>query len=156
MRIWRREIYPAPQLNLRKMGSASHDRAPIPRTRLEVSGRWTGPPALTVPSMRDRKSCGIVCTGPRHRIADRASVTQLQRNGLSSRKEIIRARFDQYAPRRERWAERNRYFYEDEVKYIRFLIPRGQRVVELGCGTGRPLAALEPELGVGVDPSPQM
>jgi SAM-dependent methyltransferase len=33
----------------------------------------------------------------------------------------------------------------------RFLIPSGQRVLELGCGDGRLLAALQPACGVGVD-----
>jgi SAM-dependent methyltransferase len=34
---------------------------------------------------------------------------------------------------------------------MRFLIPPGKRVLELGCGTGELLAALEPSYGVGVD-----
>jgi len=38
----------------------------------------------------------------------------------------------------------------------RFLIPPGQRVLELGSGDGRLLAALEPRRGVGVDFSPAM
>jgi len=35
-------------------------------------------------------------------------------------------------------------------------IPRGRRVLELGCGDGGLLAALEPSVGVGVDFSPEM
>jgi SAM-dependent methyltransferase len=34
---------------------------------------------------------------------------------------------------------------------MRFLIPPGKRVLELGCGRGELLAALEPSYGVGVD-----
>ena len=34
---------------------------------------------------------------------------------------------------------------------MRFLIPPGKRVLELGCGSGHLLAALEPSYGVGVD-----
>lgn len=37
----------------------------------------------------------------------------------------------------------------------RTLVPKGQRVLELGCGNGDLLAAVEPSLGVGVDFSPQ-
>ena len=39
---------------------------------------------------------------------------------------------------------------------MKFLIPKGLRVLDLGCGTGDLLAALEPELGVGIDFSPVM
>ena len=39
---------------------------------------------------------------------------------------------------------------------MRFLIPEGSRVLELGCGSGRLLAEVKPTLGVGVDFSPAM
>ena len=38
----------------------------------------------------------------------------------------------------------------------RFLIPPGQRVLEIGSGTGHLLASLEPSQGIGVDFSPAM
>lgn len=38
----------------------------------------------------------------------------------------------------------------------RFLVPPGQRVLELGCGRGDLLAALEPSVGVGLDLSAEM
>ncbi len=41
-------------------------------------------------------------------------------------------------------------------RYLRFLIPAGSSVLEIGCGTGELLAALEPGRGVGVDISPAM
>src|SRR5436305_8244819 len=45
----------------------------------------------------------------------------------------------------------NAAYREDDRKFMRFLIPRGKRVLELGCGRGDLLAALEPSHGVGVD-----
>jgi ubiquinone/menaquinone biosynthesis C-methylase UbiE len=39
---------------------------------------------------------------------------------------------------------------------FRFLIPKGSKVIELGCGNGDLLAYLEPSEGVGVDFSPEM
>jgi SAM-dependent methyltransferase len=45
----------------------------------------------------------------------------------------------------------NAAYHEDDRKFMRFLIPPGKRVLELGCGQGELLAALEPSYGVGVD-----
>jgi SAM-dependent methyltransferase len=74
----------------------------------------------------------------------------------SARKRRIRARADELAAERDRWIERNAYYYEEDHGYTRFLVPPGRRVLDLGCGTGRLLAALEPGRGVGVDLSPAM
>ena len=41
-------------------------------------------------------------------------------------------------------------------KYYRFLVPKGLRVLELGCGHGHLLAALKPSMGVGIDFSKEM
>lgn len=45
----------------------------------------------------------------------------------------------------------NSSYREDDLKFTRFLIPPGKRVLELGCGRGDMLAALQPSYGVGVD-----
>jgi len=75
---------------------------------------------------------------------------------LSSRQEQTRKLFDRMAPARASWIDRNRYFHEADQAYMKFLIPKGSRVLELGCGDGQLLAALNPSFGVGVDLSPQM
>src|SRR5579862_8494768 len=46
------------------------------------------------------------------------------------------------------------YYRRRLAELYRFLIPRGARVLELGCAGGDLLAALEPSHGVGVDLSP--
>jgi len=69
--------------------------------------------------------------------------------------EIIR-RFDALAPDREAWTEKNRYYYHDRQRYMRFLVPEGAEVLELGCGIGNLLGALRPSRGVGVDFSREM
>ncbi len=75
---------------------------------------------------------------------------------LSPRKLAIRDFFDRAASRRDEWIQRNIVFYEDEWRYMRFLVPENLRILDLGCGTGRLLAALKPSYGVGVDLSPAM
>src|SRR5882672_12043845 len=51
----------------------------------------------------------------------------------------------------DRGGKYNAAYREDDRKFMRFLIPPGKRVLELGCGRAELLAALEPSYGVGVD-----
>ena len=75
---------------------------------------------------------------------------------LSPRKQAIRDLNDRLAPERARWRAKNKYFHAENIRYMRFLVPPGLSVLELGCGAGDLLAALEPARGVGVDLSPGM
>jgi len=51
----------------------------------------------------------------------------------------------------ERARHARRYFYGYLTSVLRSRIPGGQRVLDVGCGSGHLLAALEPETGVGID-----
>ena len=66
-------------------------------------------------------------------------------------KEQVRTYFDGVAPDLDRWSRRNKYYYQDLDRLHQFLIPPGSRVLEVGCGTGNLLAALNPDRGVGID-----
>src|SRR5262245_59867306 len=70
---------------------------------------------------------------------------------LSARKEAMRRLADASAPERAKWLERAAFFHAEDLRYLKFLVGPGARVLELGCGTGDLLAALEPSFGVGVD-----
>jgi SAM-dependent methyltransferase len=70
---------------------------------------------------------------------------------LSPRKEEIRRWSDATASQRARWRERAAFFHGEDLHYLKFLIPEGSRVLELGCCTGELLAELKPSFGVGVD-----
>jgi len=82
--------------------------------------------------------------------------TPVPESSLTPRQSAIRDLFDRLAPERGKWIARNRYFYDSDRAYMRFLIPAGARILEIGCGDGQLLAALKPSRGVGVDFSAEM
>ena len=59
--------------------------------------------------------------------------------------------FDDQHERLERARRARRYFYSRLTRALQVRVPKGQRVLEVGCGSGDLLAALEPSLGVGID-----
>ncbi|MFZ0422358.1 MAG: glycosyltransferase [Xanthobacteraceae bacterium] len=70
---------------------------------------------------------------------------------LSRRKEETLRLSDATASERANWRRRAAFFHAEDLQYLKFLIPEGSRVLELGCGTGELLAELKPAFGVGVD-----
>ena len=60
------------------------------------------------------------------------------------------------AAKREKWNRRNRFYHRSLEKYFSFVIPPGKRVLELGCGSGDLLNAVQPAYGVGVDFAPEV
>lgn len=75
---------------------------------------------------------------------------------LSARQTALRDLYDRLAPEIDRWEARNRAFHEADRAFLRFLIPAGSSVLEIGCGSGDVLASLEPSRGVGIDLAPAM
>ncbi|MFA5880122.1 MAG: bifunctional class I SAM-dependent methyltransferase/glycosyltransferase family 2 protein [Candidatus Margulisiibacteriota bacterium] len=55
-----------------------------------------------------------------------------------------------------KYRKKKSYYYGYLEDYLKFIIPANKSVIELGCGTGQTLAALNPSFGVGVDFSSQM
>jgi SAM-dependent methyltransferase len=69
---------------------------------------------------------------------------------MASRREFYDARAA------SRPQEATRHYHELLRSYFTFLVPPGVRVLEVGCGTGDLLAAVQPAYGLGVDFSPKM
>jgi SAM-dependent methyltransferase len=72
-----------------------------------------------------------------------------------TRKNVLRELLDAQAPESDRWRRMNRHYYEEVERIVRFHVPRGASVLEIGCGSGDLLAALAPSRGVGIDISPK-
>jgi len=83
-----------------------------------------------------------------------SSVGNLTDTASSARKQEIRRQSDASASDRTKWRQRAAFFHAEDLRFLKFLIPEGARVLELGCSTGDLLAALKPSFGVGVDLSP--
>ena len=64
--------------------------------------------------------------------------------------------FDRFAEEEPRWKRRNSTYHRLVRQLMRFNVPPGASVLEIGCGSGDLLASLEPSRGVGVDVSPKM
>lgn len=64
--------------------------------------------------------------------------------------------FDGAAKERDKWIGKNAYYNNKIAEFVRFHIPPGKAVLEIGCGTGFLLNALSPRNGVGIDFSKEM
>jgi SAM-dependent methyltransferase len=65
--------------------------------------------------------------------------------------ESVRLFYEDHHESLERARRSRRYFYDTLTRILKARVPPGQRVLDLGCGSGHLLAALEPSYGVGVD-----
>ena len=64
--------------------------------------------------------------------------------------------YDQFATDRDAWRAKNAAYYQNIEKLVRFVVPAGATVLEIGSGTGDLLASLKPSHGVGIDISPKL
>ena len=68
--------------------------------------------------------------------------------------EKVRAFYEENHEGIEKARRARRYFYGCLTRVLQARVPPGQRVLDIGCGTGHLLAALKPSLGVGIDIAP--
>jgi SAM-dependent methyltransferase len=71
------------------------------------------------------------------------------------RKTDLVAFMNAQAPYAEYWKRKNRYYHDSLERILRFHVPAGSSVLEIGCGTGDLLHSLAPKRGVGIDISPK-
>ena len=64
--------------------------------------------------------------------------------------------FNSIAGERAKWRAKGAYYHQELEEYLRFLIPAGASILEIGCGTGDTLAALNRSRGMGIDISENM
>jgi SAM-dependent methyltransferase len=72
-------------------------------------------------------------------------------NLKSPRKQRLHQAVELHGEEQEQWRKFNSAYYDEDRRYMQFLVPPGKRVLELGCGRGELLAVLKPAYGVGVD-----
>lgn len=63
---------------------------------------------------------------------------------------------DSIAKERDKWIKKNKYYYDNLLRFLKFNIPEKSKIIEIGCGTGFLLNKLNPSKGVGIDISPEM
>ena len=68
----------------------------------------------------------------------------------------LRLFYNRIGKNRNKYYNRNRFYHRSILKYFRMCIPKGSKVLELGCATGDLIGNLDPLKGVGVDISDTM
>jgi ubiquinone/menaquinone biosynthesis C-methylase UbiE len=66
---------------------------------------------------------------------------------------VVTSYFESQAVVLDEWKRRNWYYHAAVTELVKFLVPEGQSVLEVGSGTGDLLAALKPTRGMGIDAS---
>jgi hypothetical protein len=66
------------------------------------------------------------------------------RIALSERKKKVMEAVDKLAKKRDKYIKRNKYYYKDLLKFFRYNIPGGSKILEIDCGTGYLLNSLSP------------
>jgi ubiquinone/menaquinone biosynthesis C-methylase UbiE len=80
----------------------------------------------------------------------------IEKLNISPEKERVASDSDKIAVRRMDFINKNKYYYKDLVKFLKYNVPEKSRILEVGCGNGYLMDKLSPERGVGIDISEKM
>lgn len=70
---------------------------------------------------------------------------------LKHRVNELREHYARVAPQRAEYVQRNAYYYNQVFRALRFIIPPGKRVMQVGCLTPDFLDVVSPSVGLGID-----
>jgi len=70
---------------------------------------------------------------------------------LERRVKEVREHYERICESRPDYIARNVYYYDQVFRLLRFIIPPGERVLQVGCLTPDFLQAVAPSFGVGID-----
>jgi SAM-dependent methyltransferase len=84
---------------------------------------------------------------------DRSQGVDFQAREAAERERRI-SEYDRFAAERDGWRAKNAAYYRNLEKIVKFVVPEGASVLEIGSGTGDLLASLKPARGTGIDVSP--
>ena len=68
----------------------------------------------------------------------------------------VEKHFNSIASQYENYKKNSWYYYQNIKELYQKIIPPGQKVLEIGCGTGDIISFVNPQYGVGIDISPAM
>jgi hypothetical protein len=88
-------------------------------------------------------------------VADAMAAGQFGPSALKRRADEVRQHYDDVSATRGTYIAKNAYYYEQIYRLLRFIIPPGKRVLQVGCLTPDCLNAVAPSHGVGIDFSPR-
>ncbi|HXA55784.1 MAG TPA: glycosyltransferase [Candidatus Acidoferrum sp.] len=87
---------------------------------------------------------------------ERAQREEAHRNAAAQYREARQRYWDEFAEQLDHWDWIRGYYQERLSQVYKHLIPPKMRVLELGCGQGDLIGALEPARGLGIDLSEKM
>jgi SAM-dependent methyltransferase len=73
-----------------------------------------------------------------------------------SRKEQIIQHYNGYADSLDIWKNKSHFFHSEDIKYLSFLVPKKNKILELGCSNGDLLSELKASHATGIDVSEKM
>lgn len=82
--------------------------------------------------------------------------TQRYLKGYSEYQQARQAHWDKVAASLSNWRGFGGYYHRRLAKLLSYIIPKNQKVLELGCGDGKLISSLSPKFGVGIDFSRNM
>jgi hypothetical protein len=88
-------------------------------------------------------------------VSEAAAAGRFGPAALERRVKEVREHYDRVCERRADYIAKNEYYYNQVFRLLRFIIPRGKRVLQVGCLTPDFLHAVAPSFGVGIDLSPR-